>query len=85
MTQQEIPKFFKTMKGQITIIAIIIAIITIMVFGATLPVLNAGIDLIKANTNDTTIELIADLYPLFLALGITIAILTFTTVQRPVD
>lgn len=77
--------FLQTRKGQITIIAIIIAIITIMVFGAVLPVLNTGIGMIKANTNDTAVQAIADMYPLFLALGIVIAILTYTTVQRPME
>lgn len=72
-------------KGQITIIAIIVTVITLLVFGAMLPVLQVGIDLVKAATNDTALELVVDLIPLFLGLGIIIAILTYTTVQRPAE
>lgn len=75
----------KAMKGQITIIAIIITVITVMVFAAVLPLLNDGIAQIVANTNSTSLQAVVQLYPLFLALGIVIAILTYTTVQRPAE
>lgn len=75
----------KAMKGQITIIAIIITVITVMVFAAVLPLLNDAIAMVVANTNSTSLQAVVQLYPLFLALGIVIAILTYTTVQRPAE
>jgi len=73
------------MNGQITIIAIVLTLVTIITFNAVLPILqNTVAQLVNTSTDDFLTNIV-QLYPLFLGLGILIAIVTFTTVQRPIE
>lgn len=72
-------------KGQQTIIGVMIGIMTIITFVVLLPILTQFIDIGKNATNSSMIQMLMDLFPIFLGLGILISILIYTTASQPVQ
>lgn len=71
------------MKGQVTLIAVIVLLVTIMVIGALAPLYNVGIGLIVNNTqDDPTSQLLARFIFPTLLISVIISILGYSAFAR---
>ena len=74
------------MKGQFTIIGVIIILISLVVLGAFAPVINDQVEILKNATENTTyggiIATVGDLILPLMVLAIIVSIIVFATPQR---
>ena len=74
----------KNMKGQFTIVAMVMTFVTIIVFISIYPVLNTFITQFLAESEDATLNMVVQLLPFFILLGIILAIVFYAIPQRQV-
>jgi ABC-type uncharacterized transport system fused permease/ATPase subunit len=70
-------------KGQLTMIGILMVPIILITFAIMLPLINTAISMGLNNTNNTTLQFIINMYPIFIGLGILIMIITYLTIVQP--
>lgn len=74
----------KNMKGQFTIVALVMTFVAIIVFIAIYPVLNTFIQQFLAESEDATLNMLVQLLPFFILLGIVLGIIFYIVPQRQV-
>lgn len=73
----------KNKKGQLTMIGLVIIFATVIVFAAIYPALSDVITTFLNTSTDTTLNIIVQLIPLLMFLGIVITLFMYVTPYRP--
>jgi len=72
----------KNMKGQFTVIALVMSFVAIIVFVILHPILNTFIEQFVAESDDATMNMLVQLLPFFVLIAIIMSIVFYIIPQR---